>query len=126
MYIHICQYSNICSIFPYFLKLNPCITTFISCIYLYFTQCVLLEFISTVLSHIIFFMSGFFFTNIHDSQDSRGRGRLLLLTRLHDFHTLLGHLDISRSLMQRVHLFTELAARFELGTFGFRVQVTNH
>ena len=38
-----------------------------------------------------FFPSGFSFTNIHDSQGSRGRGT----TPLYNFHPLHRHLDIS-------------------------------
>ena len=41
-----------------------------------------------------FFLSGFSFTNIHDSQDSRWKGRLLLSPFYH-FHPLHRHLDIS-------------------------------
>ena len=38
-----------------------------------------------------FFLCVFSFMNIHDSQDSRGRGRLFLLTFLYHFHLLYRH-----------------------------------
>ena len=44
---------------------------------------------------IIFFLSGFSFTNIHYSQDSRGSGRV---TPHYHFHPLCGHLDINRAI----------------------------
>ena len=72
-----------------------------------------------------FFLSGFCFTNIHESQDFKGRGRafhLLLITtsnRFTDTETLAGRL------LQRAHLCTQLTAGLEAGTFGFRAQVSN-
>ena len=41
-----------------------------------------------------FLASGFSFTNIHDSQDNKGRGRIFL----NHFHPLHRHLDISRAI----------------------------
>ena len=35
-----------------------------------------------------FFLSGFFFTNIHDSQDSSGSGEAISLTPLYHFYPL--------------------------------------
>ena len=74
-----------------------------------------------------FFLSGFSFTTIHESQDCRGRGRLFLelltttSTRFTDTYTLTGRL------LQTAHLCTQVAVGLEPGTFGFRVQghVTN-
>ena len=45
---------------------------------------------------LVFFLRGFPFTNIHDSQDSRGRA--ISLTLLYHFHPLHKHLDISRGI----------------------------
>ena len=45
-----------------------------------------------------FFLGGFSFTNIHDSQDSKGKGRLFFLTLLYHFHPLHRHSDISRAI----------------------------
>ena len=45
-----------------------------------------------------FFLSGFSFTNIHDSQDSRGMGEGIFLTPLYHFHLLHRHLDIGRAI----------------------------
>ena len=42
-----------------------------------------------------FFLSGFSFTKIHDSQDSRGRGEVFCLTPLYHFYRLCRHLNIS-------------------------------
>ena len=73
-----------------------------------------------------FFLSWFPFTNIHESQDCRGRGRAFryLLTttstRFTDTQTLTGRL------LQRAHLCTQPAAGLEAGTSGFRAQVVNH
>ena len=46
------------------------------------------------------FLSGFSFRNIHDSQNSRGRGggRGIYLTPLYHFHPLHRHLDISQAI----------------------------
>ena len=44
------------------------------------------------------FLSGGFFTNIQDSKDSRGRGRLSFLILLYHFGPLHRHLDISRAI----------------------------
>ena len=47
-------------------------------------------------------LSGFSFTNIHDSQDSRGRkGEVISLTTLCHFHPLHRHLDISRTISSK-------------------------
>ena len=46
---------------------------------------------------LFFFLSGFSFTNIHESQDCRGRGEGISLTRHCHFHPLHRHLDISRA-----------------------------
>ena len=45
-----------------------------------------------------FFFSGFSFTNIQDSRDSSGRGRLFFLSPLYHFHPLHRHLEISRAI----------------------------
>ena len=52
-------------------------------------------------SHInkIFFLSGFSFTNIHDSQASRGRGGTISVTPPYHFH-------LPKRFMQRAHLCT--------------------
>ena len=66
-----------------------------------------------------FFLCGFSFMNIHESQDCRRRGRLfhqlLTTTSIYftDTQTLAGRL------LQRAHLCTQPAAGLELGTFGF-------
>ena len=75
---------------------------------------------------LIFFLSGFFFTTIHDSQDSRGRRKLSFYcfsttsTRFTDTQTLAG------LLLQRAHLCPQLAAGIELGTFDFLTHAANH
>ena len=43
-----------------------------------------------------FLLSGFSFTNIHESQDCRGRGRACFYLLTTNFHLLHRHLDISR------------------------------
>ena len=45
-----------------------------------------------------FFLSGFSFTNIHDSQDSKGKGEGICLNPLYLLHRLHRHLDISRAI----------------------------
>ena len=42
-----------------------------------------------------YFLSGFSFTKIYDSQDSRGRGEVFCLTPLYHFYPLCRHLNIS-------------------------------
>ena len=44
----------------------------------------------------VLFLSGFSFTNIHKSQDSRGNGEGISITPHHHFHPLHRHLDNSR------------------------------
>ena len=68
---------------------------------------------------LFFFLSGFSLTYIHNSQDSRGRGKVSIyflsttFTRFTDTQTLAGQL------LQTAHLCTQLAAGLEPGTFGF-------
>ena len=62
-----------------------------------------------------FFLSGFSFTNIYDSQD--GQEEDVPLTPLYHFFPLDRNLDIS------VAIIAELAARRKAGTFGFQAQV---
>ena len=75
---------------------------------------------------LIFFLSGFFFTNIHDSQDSKGRRKLSFYnfsttsTRFIDTQTLAG------LLLQRAHLCAQLVVEIEPGTFDFLLHVVNH
>ena len=45
-----------------------------------------------------FFLSGFYFTNIHELQDSRGRGRAFSFTPHYHFHPLQRHFDISQAI----------------------------
>ena len=45
---------------------------------------------------LVFFLSGFSFMNIHESQDSKGSGQAVALTPLYQFQPLHRHLDISR------------------------------
>ena len=53
-----------------------------------------------------FFPSGFYFTNINDSQESRGKGRLSLYPLYH-FHSPHRHFDISQVITaERSHLRT--------------------
>ena len=47
------------------------------------------------LIQISFFLSGIFYTNIHESQDCRRRGGGISLTPHYHFHPLHKHLDIS-------------------------------
>ena len=42
---------------------------------------------------LFFFLSGFCFTNIHESQDCKGRGKGILLTPHYHFHPLHRQLD---------------------------------
>ena len=49
-------------------------------------------------SFLFFFLSGFSFTNIHDSQDSKGKGEGICLNPLYLLHRLHRHLDISRAI----------------------------
>ena len=56
----------------------------------------------------------------------QGKGEGISLTPRYQYHPLNRHLDISRPLLQRAHLFTRPAAGLEPGTFGFRAQVANH
>ena len=54
----------------------------------------------------LFIQSGFSLTNIHDSQDNKGKGRLSLAPFYH-FLPLHRHLDISRVITaESYHLYT--------------------
>ena len=68
-----------------------------------------------------FFLSGISFTNIHNTQDIRGKGRLSLNSFL-PLHPLHKHFDI----LQRPHLCTQVAAGLEPETFSIQAQVINH
>ena len=58
-----------------------------------------LKVLVTIITETIFFLSGFSFTDIHHSQDNRGRGSLSLsLTALYHFHLLHRHIDISQAI----------------------------
>ena len=46
-------------------------------------------------------MTGFSFTNIHDSQDGRGRGEGIYLTPVYHFHALQRHLVFGARLMSQ-------------------------
>ena len=46
----------------------------------------------------VIFLSGFSFTSIHNSQDSRGRWETTFLTPFYHFHPLHRHLDISQAI----------------------------
>ena len=69
---------------------------------------------------LFFFLSGFSFTNIHDSQDSRQRGRLssCILSTTSTHFTVIQRL--AGLLLQRARLCIQLAAGIEHGTFGTR------
>ena len=60
-------------------------------------RCTLLR-IEITLFLFFFFLSGFSFTNIHDSQDSKGKGEGICLNPLYLLHRLHRHLDISRAI----------------------------
>ena len=83
-------------------------------------------FVDIVEEKTFFFLSGFSFTDIHNSRDSRRSGGLSLLllsttpTRFTDAWILAG------PLLQGTQPSIELAAGLEPGTFGFHVQVANH
>ena len=47
---------------------------------------------------ILFFLSGFSFTNDHDSQRQPGKGKAISLISLYHFYPLHRHLDISRAI----------------------------
>ena len=49
---------------------------------------------------LIFFLSGFSFTNIHELQDWRGREERISLTPHYHFHSLRRQLDINRAITE--------------------------
>ena len=62
--------------------------------------------VSTILK-IFFFLSGFSFTNIYSSQESRGMGEAVSLTPLFHFHPLYRHFYINRAItaeLQPLHI----------------------
>ena len=72
-------------------------------------------------------LSGFSSTNIYNLQDNRYKGReAISLYPFYRFHSLQGHLDISRVILQRAHLCAQLTAGLKPGTFVFLTQVANH
>ena len=72
---------------------------------------------------LFFFLSGFCFTNIHESQECKGRGKGILLTRHYHFHPLRGGLGNGRAITAESLASSRLEPE---ETFGFRAQVTNH
>ena len=74
-----------------------------------------------------FFLSGFFFTSIHDSRGSRGRGRVSIqLLSTASTHFAGAQLGIGRAMAAGGLGCAQLATGLEPGTFGFRAQVANH
>ena len=71
-----------------------------------------------LLFYLFFFLSGFSFTNIHDLQDSRCRGRLssYLLSTISTCFT--DTQTLAALLLQRIKLCAQLAAGLEHGTFA--------
>ena len=67
---------------------------------------------------------GFLSLNIHESQDGRGRGRLIL-TPLHHLVSLHKHLHILGAITEKSSP-QHIVKGLELGTLGFRTQVANH
>ena len=72
-----------------------------------------------------FNLSGFSFTNIHDSWDSRRRGKLSLLFLSTIFASFTGAETLAGILLQGVYLYAWLAVGPELETFGLRVPVAH-
>ena len=63
-----------------------------------------------------FFLSGFSFTNIHESQDCRGRGRGIFYYHFHPLHR---HLDISRAITAESSPLHIASSRTRTGNFWF-------
>ena len=79
--------------------------------------------------HVIcfFLLSGFSFTNIHDSQDSIGRRKgVISSTLLCHFNPLHRYLAISQAITAENSLLRISSSRNRSGTFGFQDQVPNH
>ena len=75
---------------------------------------------------IYFFLSGLSFTSIHDSQGSKGRGRVSIQLLSTTSTRFAGTQTLAGRLLHGAHLWTQLAAELELETFGFRAQVAHH
>ena len=65
-----------------------------------------------------FFLSWFSFSNIHSSQDSRGRGEAISVTPL--------YLGISRTITAESSLLHISNSQIKTGIFGFQAKVANH
>ena len=77
--------------------------------------------------YMLFLLSGFSFTNIHDSQDSIGRRKgVISSTLLCHFNPLHRHLAISQAITAENSLLRISSSRNRSGTFGFQDQVPNH
>ena len=66
-----------------------------------------------------FFLSGFSFTNNHDSQESRGRGRLISVIPFYHFHPLHRHLDISQAITADSSPLHIVSSRSQTGNLWF-------
>ena len=66
-----------------------------TCIYSNITSVLLREMHIMTTLLCIYFLFRYSFTNIHDSQDNRGRGEAISLTPLYHFHPLHRHVDTS-------------------------------
>ena len=73
------------------------------------------HFLNSFVSKKFFFLSGFPFTTIHESNDCRGRG---MASPHYHFHPLHRHLDISQVITAGSSPL-HIAAGPKLGTFGF-------
>ena len=99
-------------------------------ILLYFIIIIIIIFIIIVIIFIIIiiiFLSGFSFTNIHESQDwLQEKEEGIFLTPHYHFHPLHRHLDISRAITPEGSPLHIASVRTRTGAFGFRAQVANH
>ena len=82
-------------------------------------------FLHVVKQNSLFLLSGFSFTNIQDSQDSRGRRRLFLYILSATSTRFNGIQKLAGLLLQKAHLCARVAARLKPGSFGFLMQTTN-
>ena len=75
----------------------------------------------------IFFSVWVFFHEHLKFTGQQGKGKAVSLTSIYHFYLLHRHLKtLTGQLLERAHLYTQLAVRLELRTFGFHVQVADH
>ena len=85
-----------------------------------------LKMLKTIIMKLSFFLSGFSFTSIHNSQEKKNRMEAISLTPLNHFHPLHKHLDISQVITVEISPLHIARDQNQTGNLSFEAQVAYH